>query len=124
VASASGPVVIYDGGCRFCRACRSWLEQRVRVGWVEAEDWPSGQSGIAASDLSASVYAVDNERVAKGSDAIAVALRAGHSRRWRVVGRFLVLPGISMAAQALYVVVARNRGRLSRLIRWYQREAA
>jgi predicted DCC family thiol-disulfide oxidoreductase YuxK len=117
--------VIYDGRCRFCRACRDWLDSRVCVTWIPAAQWPEGQSGITAGELAASLHALRRDgRAASGAAAIAWALGTAPRRRWRFAARALTLPGVAGAAQVAYGVVARHRGQLSRFVRWYRREAA
>lgn len=90
----------YDGGCRFCADGIGWLRRRFDP---EAESVP-------AEDLDA-VEWVDGDVRLSGADAIAAWLRS--SRRLRPLVSLIPL-GLPLG-RLLYPVVARSRGRLSRL---------
>jgi predicted DCC family thiol-disulfide oxidoreductase YuxK len=94
--------LLYDGDCRFCVAGIAWLRSRFD---------PAAES-VPARDLDA-VEWVDGDLRLSGADAIAAWLRS--SRRLRPLVRLIPL-GLPLG-RLLYPVVARNRGRLSRLLR-------
>jgi predicted DCC family thiol-disulfide oxidoreductase YuxK len=96
--------LLYDGDCVFCTAAIGWMRRRfdpegetvpVRSGELDAVEWR------------------DADVRASGADAIAAWLRS--ARRLRPLVR-LIPVGLPLG-RLLYPVVARNRGRLSRLLR-------
>ncbi|MBV8064133.1 MAG: DUF393 domain-containing protein [Actinobacteria bacterium] len=92
----------YDGDCRFCVAGIGWLRRR----------FDPAAASETAKDLAA-VEWVDGERRASGADAVAAWLRTARRNRW-------ILPLIPIGlplGRRLYPVVARNRGRLSTIVR-------
>jgi predicted DCC family thiol-disulfide oxidoreductase YuxK len=96
--------LLYDGDCAFCTASVAWMRRKFEP---EDETVP-GRSG----ELDA-VQWVDGDVRASGADAIAAWLRS--ARRLRPLVRLMPL-GLPLG-RLLYPVVARNRGRLSRLLR-------
>jgi predicted DCC family thiol-disulfide oxidoreductase YuxK len=94
--------LLYDGDCRFCTESIAWMRRRFD---------PAAES-LPAEGLDA-VRWVDGDARASGADAIAAWLRT--SRRLRPVVRLIPL-GLPLG-RLLYPVVARNRGRISRIRR-------
>ena len=94
--------LLYDGECRFCIAGIAWLRRRFD---------PAAES-VPAEGLDA-VQWVDGGVRLSGADAVAAWLRT--SRRLRPLVRLMPI-GLPLG-RLLYPVVARNRGRLSRLLR-------
>ena len=94
--------LLYDGDCRFCVAGIAWLRRR----------FDPAEESVPARDLD-SVQWVDGDLRLSGADAIAAWLRS--ARRLRLLVRLMPL-GLPLG-RLLYPVVARNRGRLSRLLR-------
>ncbi len=94
--------LLYDGDCRFCTAGIGWLRRRF--------DPAAGSE--PADDLSA-VEWVEGDRRASGADAVGAWLRTARRNRWIVP---LVPVGLPLA-RLLYPVLARNRGRLSTIVR-------
>jgi len=95
-------MLLYDGDCRFCVAGIQLLERWFR---------PAAPAAPSDEELDAVEWRADGER-ASGADAIAAWLRT--SMRLRALIR--VMPVFLPLGRALYPVVARNRGRLSRLL--------
>jgi predicted DCC family thiol-disulfide oxidoreductase YuxK len=107
------PVLVYDGDCAFCTTCAGLLE---RIG-PDAEIVPWQFADLAelgiteAQAIDAVQWVQTDGAVRSGHAAIAAVLgRAG--RPWRIVGRTLLLPGISWLAARAYRLVADNRYRL------------
>jgi predicted DCC family thiol-disulfide oxidoreductase YuxK len=96
--------LLYDGDCRFCTHAIAWLARRFDP---EAETVP-----LKSGELDA-VQWVDGDVRASGADAIAAWLRT--ARKLRLLVR--LMPAGLPLGRLLYPVVARNRGRLSRLLR-------
>jgi predicted DCC family thiol-disulfide oxidoreductase YuxK len=92
--------LLYDGDCAFCTDSIAWLRRR----------FDPVAPAVPARGLDAVRWEDGDER-ASGADAIAAWLRS--SRRLRPVVR-LIPVGLPLGRR-LYPVVARNRGRLSRL---------
>lgn len=107
------PVLVFDGDCAFCTKCARALE---RIG-PEAEivPWQFADLtalGITEEQAVAAVQWVEIDgTVRSGHEAVAAVLIAA-GRIWRIIGRTLLLPGISRVAAGGYGLVARNRYRL------------
>lgn len=108
------PVLIYDGDCAFCTSCARLVERRIRpeaavVPWQFAD---LDQLGITPEQATEAVQWVGADgTVHSGHEAIAAMLLASR-RPYRVLGRSLLLPGISALAALTYRLVATNRHRL------------
>ncbi len=109
----SRPVLVFDGDCAFCTSSARLLErigpEAEIVAWQLAD---LDELGITAAQATEAVQwiGVDGS-VHSGHEAIAAALRTT-GRPWRIIGRAILLPGISFLAAATYRLVARNRHRL------------
>jgi predicted DCC family thiol-disulfide oxidoreductase YuxK len=107
------PVLVFDGDCAFCSSCARRLE---RIG-AEAEIVPwqiadLDELGITAAQAAEAVRWIEADGTLRtGHEAVAAALCTA-GRPWRIAGRAILLPGISLLAAAGYRVVARNRHRL------------
>ncbi len=107
------PVLVYDGDCGFCTSCARLLE---RIG-SEAEIVPWQLTDLAELGLTEE-QAADAVRfvqadgtICSGHVAIAAALKSARGI-WKVIGRGLLIPGISWVAARVYRLVADNRYRL------------
>lgn len=107
------PVLLYDGDCAFCTKCARALD---RIGPdAEIAAWQLtdlAQLGVTAERAADAVQLVQIDgTVRSGHEAIAAVLRTA-GRPWRIVGRAVLLPGISWLAAKVYRLVANNRYRL------------
>ena len=107
------PVLLYDGDCAFCTSCVRALEKigpdAEIVAWQFAD---LAELGVTEERAAAAVQLVQVDgTVRSGHEAIA-ALLSSAGRIWRIVGRAIVLPGISWLAAKAYRLVADNRYRL------------
>jgi predicted DCC family thiol-disulfide oxidoreductase YuxK len=107
------PVLVFDGDCAFCTNCASFLK---RIG-PDAEIVPwqfadLADLGITAEQATEAVQWVEpGGTVRSGHEAIGAVLgRTGLP--WWVLGRAILLPGVSWLAGKVYGLVARNRYRL------------
>ena len=106
-------MLIFDGDCGFCTSCARLLERigpdAEIVAWQVAD---LDELGVTAAQAAEAVRWIGADGVVRtGHEAIAATL-SGAGRPWRIVGRALVLPGISPLAAAGYRAIARNRHRL------------
>jgi predicted DCC family thiol-disulfide oxidoreductase YuxK len=106
-------VLLYDGDCAFCTTCAGVLE---RIGAdVEIVAWQLtdlDELGTTEERASEAVQWVEVDgTVRSGHEAIAAALSTAGGI-WRIIGRMLLLPGISWMAAGVYRLVADNRHRL------------
>jgi predicted DCC family thiol-disulfide oxidoreductase YuxK len=106
-------VLVFDGDCAFCTTCARLLE-RINpdaeiVAWQLAD---LDELGITEAQAAAAVRWIEIDgTVRTGHEALAAALgEAGWP--WRIIGRAILLPGISRLAAAGYRLIARNRHRL------------
>jgi predicted DCC family thiol-disulfide oxidoreductase YuxK len=107
------PLLVYDGDCAFCAKCVCVAE---RIG-PDAEIVPFQLTDLAELGLSEEEAAtalqwveVDGT-VRSGHEAVAAMLSTA-GPVWKVLGRVLLLPGISWLAAKAYRLVAENRSRL------------
>src|SRR4051794_36015140 len=113
MAVRAQPVLVYDGDCAFCSSCVRLVE---KIG-PEAEivAWQStdlAELGLTAEQAAAALQWVASDgTVRSGHEAVAATLKSAGSG-WRIVGRVILLPGISWLAAKLYRLVANNRHRL------------
>lgn len=108
------PVLIYDGDCAFCTTCAQLVERRIRPG-ADVVPWQFAdldRLGVSAEQATAAVQWVGSDgAVRSGHEAIAAMLLTS-GRAYRLLGRFLLLPGLSALAALVYRLVANNRDRL------------
>jgi predicted DCC family thiol-disulfide oxidoreductase YuxK len=107
------PVLVFDGDCAFCTSCARLLERigpQARVAAWQVADLD--ELGITAAQAAEAVRWVEADgTIRTGHEALAAALGTAGAA-WRILGRALVLPGVSPLAAAGYRLVARNRHRL------------
>jgi len=107
------PILVYDGDCSFCTRCVRALERigpdAEVVAWQFAD---LAELGITEEQANDAVQLVEIDgTIRSGHEAIAaVLITAGRS--WKIIGRLLLLPGISWIAPQAYRLVADNRHRL------------
>lgn len=106
-------MLVFDGDCAFCTRCARFLE---RIGPdAEIVAWQLtdlDELGITEQQATEAVQWVEVDgRVRSGHEAIAATLSTAGGI-WRVVGRALLLPGVSWLAARVYRLVADNRHRL------------
>lgn len=111
----TGPLVLYDGGCGFCR--RSVATARGRWFRARIEAQPYQEADLVVHNLDVencakALHCVDTDgAISVGGQAVATILR--HSRfPWPIVGRVMTWPGARWVADRLYFLVADNRHRL------------
>jgi predicted DCC family thiol-disulfide oxidoreductase YuxK len=113
MAGRTQPVLVYDGDCAFCTSCARALEwigpDAEIVAWQLTDLAELGISEAQAADAVQWVQ-VDG-RLSSGHEAIAAVLGTA-GRSWKIVGRVIMLPGISWLAARAYRLVADNRQRL------------
>lgn len=101
--------LVYDGDCGFCeRSARFALDRSVNL--RVADHRSQGLDHIEA------VMLVDDDgNVWSAAPAVSQALRRFRARRYRALGAFISVPPVCAVAGLVYSLVARNRGRISRL---------
>jgi predicted DCC family thiol-disulfide oxidoreductase YuxK len=106
-------VLVYDGDCAFCTSSARVLERigpdAEIVAWQLADLAELGVTEKQARDA-VQLVQIDGT-VRSGHEAIA-ALLGTAGRIWKILGRVILLPGISWAAAKVYRLVADNRYRL------------
>jgi len=106
-------VLVFDGDCAFCSSCARLLErigpEAEIVAWQLAD---LEELGITAAQAAEAVRWIESDgTVRSGHEAIAVSLvTAGWP--WRIAGRAILLPVVSLLAAAGYRLIAGNRHRL------------
>ncbi|HWM55265.1 MAG TPA: DUF393 domain-containing protein [Solirubrobacterales bacterium] len=106
-------MLVFDGDCAFCSSCARLLErigpEAEIVAWQLAD---LEELGITAAQAAEAVRWIESDgTVRSGHEAIAVSLvTAGWP--WRIAGRAILLPVVSLLAAAGYRLIAGNRHRL------------
>ena len=113
VSRRERPVLVYDGDCAFCSSCARFLERigpdAEIVAWQFTDLTALGLTEEQAAD--AVQWVQIDGTVRSGHEAIAAALSSA-GQIWGIVGRIVLLPGISWVAAKVYRLVADNRYRL------------
>ena len=107
------PVLVYDGDCAFCTRCARVLERIGPDAEIVALQFTDlAELGITDEQATDAVQWVQIDgTVRSGHEAIAAMLNTA-GRIWRIIGRMVLVPGISWMAARVYRLVARNRYRL------------
>jgi predicted DCC family thiol-disulfide oxidoreductase YuxK len=107
------PVLVYDGDCAFCTSCARLLERLAPAGDIVAWQLTDlTELGLTEQQATAAVQWVQLDgAVRSGHEAIAGILSTA-GPIWKVLGRMILLPGISWIAARVYRLVADNRYRL------------
>ena len=117
MATSGATLVLYDGGCGFCRASACFAAERLRTGddvrfaALQSED---GRAALVAhgfpADYGRSVVVIENGQAFTESAATLRLVR--HLRwPWRGLGAGRLIP--RPMRNAMYRWVARNRGKLA-----------
>jgi predicted DCC family thiol-disulfide oxidoreductase YuxK len=113
VSRRDRPVLVYDGDCAFCTSCARVLERigpdAEIVAWQLTDLAGLGITEEQATD--AVQWVQIDGTVHSGHEAISGVLSSA-GRPWKIVGRMVLLPGISWPAAKVYRLVADNRYRL------------
>lgn len=113
VSRRERPVLLYDGDCGFCTTCVRVLERTGPdaeiVAWQLTDLAELGITERRAAD--AVQWVQIDGTIRSGHEAIAAALTTARGI-WKIIGRTVLLPGISWMAAKLYRLVADNRYRL------------
>lgn len=113
VSRRERPVLLYDGDCAFCSSCARALEKigpdTKIVAWQLSD---LAELGITEQQAIDAVQWVQGDSaVQSGHEAIAATLNSARGI-WKIIGRIMLLPGISWVAAKVYKLLADNRYRL------------
>lgn len=116
----AGPVLVYDGGCRFCtraaeRVARSFPQGSNATARSFQELGPEGlaQFGLTRDDVEGAAWWVTPEgRRLRGERAMTASLAQGEGLVG-ILGRVSDLAVLRPLAGLIYRLIARNRSRLS-----------
>ena len=107
--SLPAATLVYDGDCGFC-------ERSARFALNRASNLRIADHRSQGLDHIDAVMLVDDDgHVWSAAPAVSQALRRFRARRYRALGVVISLPPICVIAGLVYSLVARNRGRISRL---------
>ena len=108
-------LILFDSDCGFCSRCvhvavGPWFAARCRP--VAFQEVDLSIHNLAVDKCAESLHCVAPDgTISVGHEAVAAILRRSR-RPWPLVGRLILLPGISRLAAWAYGVVAKNRHRL------------
>jgi predicted DCC family thiol-disulfide oxidoreductase YuxK len=113
MAARRRPVLVYDGDCAFCTSSVHILE---KIGPdAEIVAWQLTDLvalGITEEQAAEAVQWIEVDgAIRSGHEAIAATLQSAGGI-WKILGRAILLPGISSLAARCYRLVAANRHRL------------
>jgi predicted DCC family thiol-disulfide oxidoreductase YuxK len=74
--------VIYDGQCRFCRACLSWLEIKVEVTKLAYQEIDTTPFGLTKAQCSEQLHIENQGQMVAGAAAVATLLKARGNTKW------------------------------------------
>lgn len=94
--------VIYDGQCRFCRACINWLEKKLQVNELAYQDVDTTPFGLTKEECSKQVYVQHKGEISAGASAIAILLKVRGNR----ISAFLIRGSGPLAAMGYRWVAA------------------
>ena len=101
--------LVYDGDCGFCeRSARFALDRSANLRIADHRS-----QGL--DHIDAVMLIDDNGNVWSAAPAVSQALRRFRARRYRILGLLISLPPVCVIAGMVYSLIARNRGRISRL---------
>lgn len=108
-------MLIFDGDCAFCKRVANFGKSKMVVPY-ETVSWQSivkdlDKYGLSQEDVSQRVYWADGEKVLGGSKAVFLAGKC-LKQPWSFISSFGLLPGMSIIAEPVYRLIARNRHRL------------
>jgi predicted DCC family thiol-disulfide oxidoreductase YuxK len=108
------PTLLYDGACGFCTRVVEIATTRLpdRVTWVPYQSVDLPAYGVSEAEAARSVQLVEpSGRIEHGSAAVARVLVISGGA-WALLGRVLLVPPVSLVAEAVYRLVSAVRGRL------------
>jgi predicted DCC family thiol-disulfide oxidoreductase YuxK len=113
MSSRQRPVLVYDGDCAFCTKCARVLERIGPDAEIVAWQFTDlAELGVTEEQATDAVQWVQIDgTVRSGHEAMAAMLKTA-GRIWKIIGRMILLPGISWMAAKVYRLVAENRYRL------------
>jgi predicted DCC family thiol-disulfide oxidoreductase YuxK len=113
--------LIFDGDCGFCTSSVRWLERHHgtfhSLPWQQIPDLKSFGLNLEMVTESA-IFISDIGKISIGSSAIGEAMKSC-SKPISLFGRVVTSRLVEGLAQRAYKLIAKNRGRLSRLIRFF-----
>lgn len=67
-------ILIYDGECRFCRACLKWLQGKLQVTAVAFQEADLAIYGLTRNQCEQAVFVIAGQNTYSGSSAISFLL--------------------------------------------------
>lgn len=107
-----------DGDCTFCQRSASWLARHFPGEWINQPSQKSNLSelGLTESEVAKQVWYLkqvgDLWIKAGGAKAIAKLLLDQPKLYIKPFAYLMLVPGLSLVAQGVYLLVAKNRSRL------------
>ncbi|GII84147.1 hypothetical protein Ssi03_21370 [Sphaerisporangium siamense] len=107
-------MLVYDGDCGFCQRCVDFGHAHLRMPQVRRfQELDLAEHGLTLQQVTDSVQLLGPDGMrASGARAVAVLLAVQPGLGWRLLGRLMLVPPVSWAAEAVYRMIARNRHRL------------
>lgn len=110
-------MIIYDGECYFCISTIRFLKKHLTY-FPEArssQNTPFSMSNLTEEETRKYVWYIDGFTYYKGHKALAALLVQQPEKSRVILGQLMFIPPFSWIFSIGYVIVARYRGRLSKL---------
>lgn len=108
------PLLVFDGDCAFCtrsvRVLRRWLGRQPEIQPWQALDLDALNLTREECETAVQWIGLDGRRAAGHVAVARTLIHAG--KGWGLVGRLLLVPGVSWLAARVYSWIARNRHRM------------
>lgn len=105
----TAPELVFDGDCGICTVSAAWVDRNC-PGVTTVSHHERGMTTIDK------VIWIDGAERREGARAVAAVLRRARRRRHRALGTLVGLPPVRPVAEVVYLLVARNRSRISRIV--------
>lgn len=111
-------ILLWDGGCEFCRKCVEWIEvidteKRIKpIAYQDVPSPPMTKPFRIRCGKSIQLFLPGRPPLSAGKAALGILSLMG----WRKTGLFLAFPPIVWGVEAAYRIVALNRAIFSRLL--------
>lgn len=105
----TAPELVFDGDCGICTVSAAWVDRNCPGVTTVSHH----EHGMASIDK---VTWIDGDDRREGARAVAAVLRLARRRRHRLLGALIGSPPVGPVAELVYLLVARNRSRISRLV--------
>src|SRR6476620_10443611 len=122
LAARGRPLMVYDGEGAFCRARIEWWREATgeRIEYVPYQEAKGDVARLNRKELGRAVHLIDVDgTVSRGAEAVFRAMARCGDKRW-LLWLYTWVPPFAWRAEAVYRIIAANRGPIARVYRlWH-----